>query len=390
MPEPVLRAGIRADLRAAPARESGEEPRASERRSSRSSARSPIAEQVEEANEQHYEVPADVLRARARPAAQVQLVPTGPTASTTLAEAEEAMLALTCERARGRGRAWTLLDLGCGWGSLTLLAGRALPARADHGGLELAAAARVHRGARALPRTSGRHRRRRTPRARPRASTASVSVEMFEHMRNYERAARPHRALARPGGRAVRARLRHRRFAYPFDAARLDGARVLHRRDSCRRTTCCSRFQGDLRSSSTGASRHALRAHGRGLVANLDANRADSSVLATPTAPAAARWSQLARVLPRVRGAVGLPRRPRVGRRALPLRPALRACQSTGETRFWLTYAGRKPARRMLRYEFDGRPSTRSPVSVTSCFTPASRACWMRAAKTALWPPRRR
>jgi (S)-coclaurine N-methyltransferase len=39
--------------------------------------------------------------------------------SATLDEAEEAMLALYCERARLKD-GQTVLDLGCGWGSLSL------------------------------------------------------------------------------------------------------------------------------------------------------------------------------------------------------------------------------------------------------------------------------
>ena len=96
-------------------------------RSSSALRGAPIAEQVEKANEQHYEVPAEFFRARARPAAEVQLVPLAAPASTRSPQAEEAMLALTCERARGRGRhdaARPRLRLGLAHA----LARRALPA----------------------------------------------------------------------------------------------------------------------------------------------------------------------------------------------------------------------------------------------------------------------
>ena len=75
-----------------------------------------------------------------------------PAGVDTLGDAEAAMLALTAERA-GLADGQDVLDLGCGWGSLSLWAARAVPAQPVHRGLELAPAARVHRGAR--PRRAG-------------------------------------------------------------------------------------------------------------------------------------------------------------------------------------------------------------------------------------------
>ena len=65
----------------------------------------------------------------------------------TLAEAEDAMLALTCERARIED-GMRILDLGCGWAPYAVCR-RALPLGARHRGLELATAAGVDPGARA-------------------------------------------------------------------------------------------------------------------------------------------------------------------------------------------------------------------------------------------------
>ena len=45
------------------------------------------------------------------------------------------------------------------------------------------------------------------------------------------------------------------------------------------------------------------------------------------------------------------------------------------------------PARRMLRYELEGRSSRRSPVSVTRTSQPIARAWRTRSASSALWPP---
>ena len=63
-----------------------------------------------------------------------------------LGAAEAAMLALSAERAR-LADGQDILDLGCGWGSLTLWARRALSQLAIAAS-QLARPARVHRGAR--------------------------------------------------------------------------------------------------------------------------------------------------------------------------------------------------------------------------------------------------
>ncbi len=70
------------------------------------------------ANEQHYEVPAEffelVLGARLKYSCGLW-----DDSTTSLDESEEAMLRLTCERA-GIENGMRVLDLGCGWGSLSL------------------------------------------------------------------------------------------------------------------------------------------------------------------------------------------------------------------------------------------------------------------------------
>ena len=79
---------------------------------------SEIAPVPEKANEQHYEVPPAffelVLGKRLKYSSAYY-----PEANTTLDEAEEAMLALTSERAELKD-GQEILELGCGWGSLTL------------------------------------------------------------------------------------------------------------------------------------------------------------------------------------------------------------------------------------------------------------------------------
>lgn len=80
----------------------------------------PVAESVDAANEQHYELPAEFLGLILGPRRKYSgcLWP-WPEGSGSLAEAEEAMLALSCSRA-GIEDGMRVLDLGCGWGSLSL------------------------------------------------------------------------------------------------------------------------------------------------------------------------------------------------------------------------------------------------------------------------------
>lgn len=85
----------------------------------------PVAEVPAKANEQHYELPEAffglVLGPRRKYSGCLFETP-----ETTLAEAEEAMLALSCERAQVAD-GMEILELGCGWGSLTLWLGEKYP-----------------------------------------------------------------------------------------------------------------------------------------------------------------------------------------------------------------------------------------------------------------------
>ena len=79
---------------------------------------SPIALVPEKANEQHYEVPPRlfelVLGNKLKYSSGLW-----PEGVATLDQSEAAMLKLTCERA-GLVDGQAILELGCGWGSLTL------------------------------------------------------------------------------------------------------------------------------------------------------------------------------------------------------------------------------------------------------------------------------
>ncbi len=87
---------------------------------------SPIALSTQEANEQHYELPAAFFRAvlGRRLKYSSGLWEAGV---RNLDDAEEAMLRLYVERARLKD-GQDILELGCGWGSLTLFLAGKFPA----------------------------------------------------------------------------------------------------------------------------------------------------------------------------------------------------------------------------------------------------------------------
>lgn len=148
--------------------------------------RSPIAVATAAANAQHYEVPTAfyelVLGKRLKYSSAYW-----PAGVDTLDAAEEAMLALTAERA-GLADGQRILELGCGWGSLSLWMAERYPASSITA-VGNSRTQKVHIDTRARERglanlavevadmnhfaTGDRFDR-------------VVSVEMFEHMRNYE------------------------------------------------------------------------------------------------------------------------------------------------------------------------------------------------------------
>ena len=212
VPEPVLRLGIRANLAARLRRERARG-QAERERFRAELLRAPIAVVPAKPNEQHYDVPAEFFELVLGPRLKYS---SGywPGGVETLAEAEEAMLALTCERARIEdGQA--ILDLGCGWGSFTLYAAERFPE------------ARITA-------VSNSHSQRRWIEAQAPANveviTADVnelvlerrfdrivSVEMFEHLRNYEVLMARLAALLDGDGLLFVHLFCHRELAYPYD-----------------------------------------------------------------------------------------------------------------------------------------------------------------------------
>jgi len=178
---------------------------------------SPLAIETRTANQQHYEVPSRFfqLSLGGRLKYSCGLWNEGV---TTLDSAEEVMLALTCERARlcdGQN----ILELGCGWGSLALYMAEKFPgsqitavsnSRSQKEFIEVQAAAL---GIQNLQIITGDM----NDFAAPGLYDRVVSVEMFEHMRNYELLLSRIASWMKPQARLFVHIFSHQQFAYPFE-----------------------------------------------------------------------------------------------------------------------------------------------------------------------------
>ena len=219
VPDRVVRLGIQRLLKARLAELRDDDPAASAALAEAFVAEmraAPIAPLPEKANEQHYELPAAFFAAVLGPHRKYSSC-VWPDGDATLAQAEAAALEATCERA-GLADGQRILELGCGWGSLTLWMAERLPQSRivaisnSHSQREFIAAEAARRGlanVEVLTRDmNGFDTSERFDRI--------VSVEMFEHLRNWPLAfARVARWLA-PGGRFFLHVFAHRGAPYPF------------------------------------------------------------------------------------------------------------------------------------------------------------------------------
>src|ERR1700722_14654450 len=179
----------------------------------------PVAESVDAANTQHYELPAEFLGLILGPRRKYSgcLWP-WPEGSGSLSEAEEAMLALSCERA-GVEDGMRVLDLGCGWGSLSLWLAERYPGCSvlgvSNSGSQrewiLGEAAR-----RGLSNVSVVTADVNTYQGPDGGFDRVMSIEMFEHMRNWRELLRRVSTWLSPDGRAFVHVFSHRALPYLF------------------------------------------------------------------------------------------------------------------------------------------------------------------------------
>jgi cyclopropane-fatty-acyl-phospholipid synthase len=220
VPDSVVRLGIRrlcehrlAELAANDAERSAEITEAFVR----SMRESPAAVETEAANRQHYEVPAEFFALVLGPRRKYSSA-WWPAGVDDLAQAEERALEATCERA-GLANGQDVLELGCGWGSLTLWMAERYPASRivavsnSRSQREHIVAEAARRGLANVGVVTADMNEFEPPVRFDRI----VSVEMFEHMRNWESLfARVHDWLV-PGGRFFMHVFCHRAIPYAFE-----------------------------------------------------------------------------------------------------------------------------------------------------------------------------
>ena len=184
----------------------------------------PIAHIPHKANEQHYELPVDfftnVLGRRLKYSCCYWPVP-----SMSLDAAEEAALELTCERA-GLSDGQDILELGCGWGSLSLWMAERYPnsriaAVSNSNGqrqfIEQEARAFGLQNLRVVTVDLNDFGPADLGLAQLRFDRV-VSVEMFEHMWNYDQLLSRIASWLAPGGKLFVHIFCHDRLVYPFES----------------------------------------------------------------------------------------------------------------------------------------------------------------------------
>jgi cyclopropane-fatty-acyl-phospholipid synthase len=220
VPDPVIRAGIRQLLRRR-IREIEATSHASVEDRIDAVAEvmgsGPVAIETDSANEQHYEVPADffrlVLGTHLKYSCGLWEPGTG-----TLDEAEAAMLELTTSRA-GLEDGMDVLELGCGWGSLSLWMAERFPSsrilaisNSEGQRLTIQAACRERHLENLEVRTVDMNEFRPE-----RSFDRIVSIEMFEHMRDYREILGRIASWLTPSGRLFVHVFCHRETPYFFE-----------------------------------------------------------------------------------------------------------------------------------------------------------------------------
>ncbi len=219
VPDPLIRAGIRRLVRKRLVEIGAADPAAAPEFCASFIAdlrTAPVAVVPEKANEQHYEVPAaffaEILGRHRKYSACWW-----PEGVTTLDVAEEAALAATCERAQ-LADGQRILELGCGWGSLTLYMAQTYPrcrvtavsnSASQRAWIEAEAARRHLDNVNVVTCDMNTF-------AAERCFDRVVSVEMFEHMRNWPELFRRVAGWLAPHGRFFMHVFAHRSTPYLY------------------------------------------------------------------------------------------------------------------------------------------------------------------------------
>lgn len=177
----------------------------------------PIAVATEDANEQHYEVDPEFFQVVLGPHRKYSCC-WYTTPETPIDIAEEAMLRLTCEHA-GLEDGMDILELGCGWGSLSLFMAERYPSCRI---TAISNSAPQRETIEALARERGLDnltvKTADINRFRPDALfDRIVSVEMFEHVRNHTLLLDRIAGWLKPGGKLFVHIFCHDKFTYTFE-----------------------------------------------------------------------------------------------------------------------------------------------------------------------------
>ena len=177
----------------------------------------PVAIETQAANDQHYEVPPDFFIKSLGKHLKYSCC-YWPDGTNNLDEAEARMLELTCERA-DLSNGQTILELGCGWGAISLWMAEHYPQakilsvsnstdqrkyiqdRASERGIKNLEVQTCDMNQFDIDRTFDR----------------VVSVEMFEHMKNYEKLMDRISHWLKPDGRLFVHIFSHKKYAYHFE-----------------------------------------------------------------------------------------------------------------------------------------------------------------------------
>ena len=178
---------------------------------------SPMAVLTEKANEQHYEVPAEFYRhALGKNLKYSSCHYDSP--GISLDQAEDRALELTCEHAQ-LADGQKILELGCGWGSLSLWMAKHFP------GSSITSVSNSHSQREYI---LGKARKRGLDNLSVLTEDVTafetdstydrlVSVEMFEHVRNHRELFRRIHSWLNPGGKLFTHVFCHRSTSYPFE-----------------------------------------------------------------------------------------------------------------------------------------------------------------------------
>jgi cyclopropane-fatty-acyl-phospholipid synthase len=218
LPDTLVRFGIRQLLRS---RLQAEQQRADEQdrqaQLHQLFATGPIAIDAVAANEQHYEVPAAFYQQMLGPHLKYSSC-WWDAGCHDLEQAEATMLQLTCQRAE-LSDGQRILELGCGWGSLTLWMANEYP----HA--KILAISNSHSQQQFIQQQCrSRHLHNVEVQVHNVANLSLqetfdrvVSVEMFEHMRNWQQLLANVAGWANAAGKIFLHTFCHRRLFYPFE-----------------------------------------------------------------------------------------------------------------------------------------------------------------------------